>query len=236
MARSPVGKPSGPCTGQPALSPRDQSRPSLAPREVLRLPTVPAGHLAPSYLPAPGVLSGWETLLDVPAYLLSEAPVCPAALRQMWDAEASQSLGPRKAGGAGLGARALVQAFSPLHRARPPTLTLPPRPHLRTVDFQLQKQGEQSGFTWRPWAVPQPRGQASVPPSPTQPHPAPCSRIQACKAGSRMKGSGSRCRALAGQRAVLGWGLCSPPGLPEQKERLLACPPYWATSKFCLVA
>lgn len=138
--------------------------------------------------------------------MLSEASVCPAALRQMWDAEASQSLGPRKAGGAGLGARALVQAFSPLHRARPPTLTLPPRPHLRTVDFQLQKLGEQSGFTWRLWAVPQPRGQASVPPSPTQPHPAPCSRIQACKAGSRMKGSGSRCRAGPWLDDVLFWG------------------------------
>lgn len=51
--------------------PQGQTHPSMAPREVLRLPTVHTGDLAPSSVPVPGVISGRAQPQSVPNYLPS---------------------------------------------------------------------------------------------------------------------------------------------------------------------
>lgn len=188
--------------------PRDQTHPSMAPREVLRLPVVHARDLAPSSAPVPGVISGktqpqsgpdhlpsmlsherlwvcgWpESFLDILACLLSEAPVCPAASRETWDAGAPKAcaLGPQEEQGWGL--KAVVQTSSP-SLGQAPSLHIPTTTSTcRQVSFQLLRHRDWVGFSQRPWVTPQPLGQAPIPPRLLT-----LIRTQACRVGSGVKG------------------------------------------------
>lgn len=51
--------------------PRDQTHPRMASREVLRLPVVHTGDLAPSSVPVPEVMSGRAQLQPDPNHLPS---------------------------------------------------------------------------------------------------------------------------------------------------------------------